>query len=63
MPGGERHFETGQGYGKKEPSVLMPKKDGERDESCPPVANGPVTNSIHGPVCRSVKQANQSFTF
>lgn len=27
---------------KKVLSVLMPNNDGERVESCPPVANGPV---------------------
>lgn len=52
MPRGERHFETGRCYGKKEPSELMPTNDGWRVESCPPVANGPVItkyakNSYH----------------
>lgn len=46
MPRGERHFETGRCYGKKEPSELMPNNDGWRVESCPPVANGPVIISI-----------------
>ncbi len=46
MPRGERHFETGRCYGKKEPSELMPTNDGWRVESCPPVANGPVITSI-----------------
>lgn len=32
---------VGRVRGKKELSVLMPKNDGERVESCPPVANGP----------------------
>lgn len=44
MPRGERHFETGRCYGKKEPSELMPTNDGWRVESCPPVANGPCIN-------------------
>lgn len=52
MPRGERHFEKGRCYGKKEPSELMPTNDGWRVESCPPVANGPVItkyakNSYH----------------
>ncbi len=32
---------VGRVRGKKGLSVLMPKNDGERDEACPLVANGP----------------------